>query len=128
MTGSTLRAQLTPRAPDLRHLAKWLGSDITGNAGLKNFSLAGALDSKGAVFNLAKASVALDGMVANGDMTLDLTKKTPNVSATLSTDVFSLDPYLAVQKGRHRERGQGRARAGTYHPSPSTGSRALTAT
>jgi AsmA protein len=65
-----------------------------GNAGLKNFSLAGALDSKGAVFNLAKASVALDGMVANGDMTLDLTKKTPNVSATLSTDVFSLDPYL----------------------------------
>ena len=96
--GLNLAGAIDATAPDLRHLAKWLGSDITGNAGLKNFSLAGALDSKGAVFNLTKASVALDGMVANGDMTLDLTKKTPNVSATLSTDVFSLDPYLPSKK------------------------------
>jgi AsmA protein len=92
--GLNLAGSIDATAPDLRHLAKWLGSEVTGNAGLKNFSLAGALDSKGAVFSLAKASVALDGMVASGDMTLDLTKKTPNVSATLSTDVFSLDPYL----------------------------------
>jgi AsmA protein len=92
--GLNLAGAIDATAPDLRHLAKWLDSDVTGNAGLKNFSLAGALDSRGAVFNLTKASVALDGMVANGDMTLDLTKKIPNVSATLSTDVFSLDPYL----------------------------------
>ena len=92
--GLNLAGAIDATAPDLRLLAKWLGSDVTGNAGLKNFSLAGALDSKGAVFNLSKASVALDGMVANGDMTLDLTKKIPNVSAALTTDVFSLDPYL----------------------------------
>ena len=96
--GLNLAGAIDATAPDLRHLAKWLGSEVTGNAGLKNFSLAGALDSKGAVFNLTKASVALDGMVATGDMTLDLTKKTPNVSATLSTDVFSLDPYLPAKK------------------------------
>jgi AsmA protein len=96
--GLNLAGAIDATAPDLRHLAKWLGSDVTGNAGLKNFSLAGALDSNGAVFNLAKASVALDGMVATGDMTLDLTKKTPNVSAALSTDVFSLDPYLPAKK------------------------------
>ncbi len=96
--GLNLAGAIDATAPDLRNLAKWLGSEVTGNAGLKNFSLAGALDSKGAVFNLAKASVALDGMVANGDMTLDLTKKTPNVSAALSTDVFLLDPYLPPKK------------------------------
>lgn len=96
--GLNLAGAIDATAPDLRHLAKWLGSDVTGNAGLKNFSLAGALDSTGAVFNLAKASVALDGMVATGDLTLDLSKKTPNVSATLSTDVFSLDPYLPAKK------------------------------
>lgn len=96
--GLNLAGAIDATAPDLRHLAKWLGSDVTGNAGLKNFSLAGALDSKGAVFNLTKASVALDGMVAAGDMTLDLTKKTPNVSAALATDVFSLDPYLPPKK------------------------------
>ena len=96
--GLNLAGAIDATAPDLRHLAKWLGSDVKGNAGLKNFSLAGALDSTGAVFNLSKANVALDGMVATGDMTLDLTKKTPNVSATLSTDVFSLDPYLPAKK------------------------------
>jgi AsmA protein len=96
--GLNLAGAIDATAPDLRRLVKWLGSDVTGNAGLKNFSLAGALDSKGAVFNLTKASVALDGMVATGDMTLDLTKKTPYVSATLSTDVFSLDPYLPAKK------------------------------
>jgi len=96
--GLNLAGAIDATSPDLRHLAKWLGSAITGNAGLKNFSLAGALDSKGAVFNLVKASVALDGMVATGDMRLDLTEKTPHVSAALSTDVFSLDPYLPVKK------------------------------
>ena len=96
--GITLAGAIDASSPDLRQLAKWLGPEIAGNTGLKNFSLAGALDSKRAVFNLTKASVALDGMVANGDVTLDLTKKTPNVSATLSTDIFSLDPYLASKQ------------------------------
>ena len=41
-------------------------------------------------------------------MTLDLTKKTPHVSATLSTDVFSLDPYLPAQESQHSKRRQGR--------------------
>ena len=85
-------------SPDLRLLAKWLGTEIKGNAGLKNFSLAGALDSKGVVFTLAKANIALDGMVANGDVALDLTNRKPGVSATLSTDLLTLDPYLKAQK------------------------------
>ncbi|HLA03358.1 MAG TPA: AsmA-like C-terminal region-containing protein, partial [Aestuariivirga sp.] len=85
-------------SPDLRLLAKWLGSEIKGSTGLKNFSLAGALDSKGVVFSLAKASIALDGMVANGDVALDLTKKKPRISTNLSTDLLTLDPYLTAQK------------------------------
>jgi AsmA protein len=96
--GLSLAGAVDATSPDLRQLSKWLGSEIEGNSGLKNFSLAGALESKRAVFNLTKASVALDGMVANGDVRLDLTKKTPNVSAILSTDIFSLDPYLPSRK------------------------------
>lgn len=104
--GLSLAGAIDATAPDLRRLAKWLGSEIKGDAGLKNFSLAGALDSKDALFNLAKVSVALDGMVATGDMTLDLGKKTPNVSATLSTDVFSLDPYLPSKKASSTSAGK----------------------
>ena len=94
-------------SPDLRLMAKWLGSNISGNAGLKNFSLAGALDSKGVVFSLGKATIALDGMVANGDAALDLTKKKPRISAKLSTDLFTLDPYLAASDSGTAGQGSG---------------------
>ena len=52
--GINLAGAIDATSPDLRQLAKWLGSEIAGSTGLKNFSLAGALDSKGAVFNLSK--------------------------------------------------------------------------
>jgi AsmA protein len=96
--GLNLAGAIDATSSDLRQLAKWLGSEIKGSAGLKNFSLAGALDSKGVVFTLSKADIALDGMVANGDLLLDLSKKTPRVSATLSTDRLTLDPYLTAPK------------------------------
>ena len=105
-----LAGAIDATSPDLRLLAKWLGSEISGTTGLKNFSLAGALDSKGVEFNLSKASIALDGMVANGDVGLDLTRKIPRLSATLSTDLFTLDPYLAAKSAGTT--GQGSANGG----------------
>ena len=107
--GLNLAGAIDATSPDLRLLAKWLGSEIKGNTGLKNFTLAGALDSKGVVFNLAKASIALDGMVANGDVALDLAKKTPRVSASLSTDLFTLDPYLTANTTGATSQGSGNA-------------------
>ena len=105
-----LAGAIDATSPDLRLLAKWLGSEISGTTGLKNFSLAGALDSKGVEFNLSKVSIALDGMVANGDVGLDLTRKIPRLSATLSTDLFTLDPYLAAKSAGTT--GQGSANGG----------------
>ena len=102
-----LAGAIDATSSDLRLLAKWLGSEINGSTGLKNFSLAGALDSKGVVFSLTKASVALDGMVANGDVTLDLTKKRPHISAALSTDLFTLDPYLGSSETSAANQGSG---------------------
>ena len=102
-----LAGAIDATSSDLRLLAKWLGSEIYGSTGLKNFSLAGALDSKGVVFNLAKASIAVDGMVANGDVALDLTKKRPRISATLSTDLFTLDPYLRSNETSTANQGSG---------------------
>ncbi|MGB9141437.1 MAG: AsmA family protein [Aestuariivirga sp.] len=96
--GLGLAGAIDSTSPDIHALSKWLGSEIGGTVGLKNFSLSGDLNSTGAVFNLAKANVALDGMVASGDVTLDLNQKTPNVRATLSTDMFTLDPYLEAQR------------------------------
>ncbi len=93
--GLNLAGAIDAASPDLRQLAKWLGFEIKGNTGLKNFSLAGAIDTKEAVLSLARASIALDGMVASGDLALDLSRQTPRVTATLSTDVFTLDPYLS---------------------------------
>ena len=106
--GVNLAGAIDATSPDLRQLAKWLGSEIKGSAGLKNFSLAGALDSKGMVFTLSKANTALDGMVANGNLLLDLSKKIPRVSATLSTDLLTLDPYLTEPKSGVASQGSAR--------------------
>lgn len=102
-----LAGAIDATSPDLRLLAKWMGSEIKGSTGLKNFSLAGALDSKGVVFNLAKASVALDGMVATGDLALDLTQGIPRVSVSLATDLFTLDPYLTSSETGTTGQGSG---------------------
>jgi AsmA protein len=81
-------------SPDLRALAKWLGNTVGGAAGLKNFKLSAAIDSTGPVFNLPKASIGLDGMLANGAVLVDFSNKIPQISGALSTDVLMLDPYL----------------------------------
>ncbi len=106
--GINLAGAIDATSPDLRQLVKWLGSEIKGNAGLKNFSLAGALESKGAVFTLGNANTALDGMVAYGDLLLDLSKKIPRVSATISTDLLTLDPYLTAPKTSAADQEPGR--------------------
>ena len=87
---------LEAASPDLRILSKWLGNEIGGKAGLKNVTLSGALDSLGSVVNLKKATFGMDGMAANGDLTIDLAKKIPRVSATLSTNLLNLDTYLGT--------------------------------
>jgi AsmA protein len=94
-----LAGTMEATAPDLRALSKWLGSEIGGKAGLKNFSLAAGVDSLASVINLRKATVGLDGMTANGELTLDLSKKPINVSATLSTHLLDLDTYLETAGG-----------------------------
>jgi AsmA protein len=83
-------------AADARVLAKWFGASLAGSAGLKNFTLTSALDAAGEVITLKKANIGLDGMAATGDLTLDLSHNKPHVAATLSTDEFTLDPYLAA--------------------------------
>ncbi len=82
-------------SPDLRVLAKWLGNAMGGVTGLKNFKLNSAVDSSGTVFNLTKTSIGLDGMVANGALSADFSNRIPQISGALSTDLLTLDPYLA---------------------------------
>ena len=89
-----LVGSLDASTPDLRLLAKWIGSEIPGSKGLKKFAVAGAIDSTGSAFKLVKATLRLDDMTATGDLAADFSKKTPQVSAALATDLLTLDPYL----------------------------------
>lgn len=96
--GLTLAGSLAVNAPDLRSLAKWIGTEIDGQAGLKNFELFGALDSSGAALKLTKADVSLDGMAAKGELFLDYSREKPRISASLATDLLTLDPYFVSSK------------------------------
>jgi len=85
---------LEATSPDVRLFAKWLGSDIGGKAGLKEFTLSSALDSSGVDITLSKAKIGLDGMTGDGSVALDLNKKIPRIVANLSTQLLNLDPYM----------------------------------
>jgi AsmA protein len=82
-------------SPDLHTLAKWLGTSLGGSDGLKNFTLSGSVDSSGNVFNLGKANIGLDGMLASGALSADFSNKIPQISGTLSMDLLNLDPYFS---------------------------------
>lgn len=92
--GPNLAGSLVVSASNLRRLAKWLGTEIGGRAGLKDFMLSGAMDFSGNALTLSKASVALDGMTAKGELFVDYSRETTRLSASLATDLLSLDPYF----------------------------------
>jgi AsmA protein len=94
----SLVGKVEATSADLRVLAKWLGNTVGGTQGLQKFSLDAAVDSSGTVFNLTKASIGLDGMVASGALSADFSNKIPQISGDLSTDLLNLDPYLVISK------------------------------
>ncbi len=93
--GPNLAGSLVASAPSLRRLAKWLGTEIGGHAGLRDFALSGAMDLAADALKLTKASVTLDGMTAKGELFVDYGRETPRLTASLATDLLTLDPYFS---------------------------------
>lgn len=92
--GLNLAGNIDVTAPDLRKLAQWGGVRIDGTAGLKQFSATAAIDLAGQTVKLTRATIAMDGMNAQGDVTLALAGERPRLTASLGLDRLDTSIYL----------------------------------
>ena len=91
--GLNLAGNLDVSSPDLRKLAQWAGVQITGEAGLKQFSARAGIDLAGQTLKLNKATIAMDGMNAQGNVVLALDGKRPKITAGLGLDRLNTNIY-----------------------------------
>lgn len=95
--GLNLAGNLDVTVPDLRKLARWSGVRIDGNAGLKQFTARAGVDLAGHTLKLNKATVAMDGMNARGNVILVLSGNRPRVTASLGVDRLDTNIYTGKQ-------------------------------
>ena len=95
--GLNLAGNLDVSSPDLRNLAKWAGTEIGGQAGLKQFSARAGVDLGGQTIKLNKATIAMDGMNAQGNVVLTLAGDLPRITASLGLDQLNTNIYTGKQ-------------------------------
>ncbi len=95
--GLNLAGNLDVSSPDLRKLAMWAGAEIGGQAGLKAFSAKAGIDLSGQTVKLNKATIAMDGMNAQGNVILTLAGNRPRITASLGVDRLNTNIYTGKQ-------------------------------
>ncbi len=95
--GLNLAGNLDVSSPDLRKLAQWAGVQIAGDAGLKQFSARAGIDLAGQTLKLNKATIAMDGMNAQGNVVLALDGERPKITAGLGLDRLDTNIYTGKQ-------------------------------
>jgi AsmA protein len=100
----------------IRDLAAWLAEPIAFEGeGLRTFRVSGKLDGSPTRIALHDASLALDAIEGQGELTVDLSAQVPQVTGRLDLGAVDLNPYLppeAADRGGSDEEAQ-RAEDGT---------------
>jgi AsmA protein len=81
-------------ARSARHLLRWAGLDIGEGKGLGRLWFSGALGVKGKAITMTRAQFRLDGMLAQGGISLSLQTEKPKLSADLTMEQLDLAQYF----------------------------------
>ncbi|MEQ8748115.1 AsmA family protein [Pyruvatibacter sp.] len=79
--------------PSVRQLAAWTGSPMAEGGGFGPLSLTGQLASAGSRYTFSNATMALDGMNANGNLVVETSGARPKLSGTLAVDQIDTNVY-----------------------------------
>jgi AsmA protein len=95
--GQTAKAEgdVSGKAPSLRGLAKWLGSELPPAPGFGEVGFAGYLVAGESSVRLSDAQLSLDGATATGTVSANLGGARPLVVADLKVSNLNLDNYVA---------------------------------
>ena len=95
----------------IRDLAAWLAEPIAFEGdGLRTFRVNGQLEGSPTQVALKDATLALDAIQGQGDLTVDLSAEVPRLTGRLDLGAVDLNPYLApVAPSDGQGRGGGRS-------------------
>ncbi len=115
--GLDLAGTIKTRTPSLRELAAWTGTPMPEGKGLGTFAADAAIDLSGKVIKLSKAKVSLDGMKAQGSLTISLAGARPSIIANVGMDRIDVNQYLA-SSGKTGPTKNGKASQGDWSDTP----------
>jgi len=92
--GIALEGEVDTIIPSLRDLAAFAGSSLPPGDNLNRFEAYGSLDVQPGQIFLDRAHFSLDALEANGNLSLDLTGSTPNMTGQIDLPALDINPYL----------------------------------
>lgn len=95
VSGLALDGALDASTPSLRALAAWTGKPLAPGNGLEAFTAKSAVAIDAGEIKLTDARITLDGMRAQGSMTIDTRGARPLITGNLGVDQIDLNRYLA---------------------------------
>ncbi|HLT01370.1 MAG TPA: AsmA family protein, partial [Geminicoccaceae bacterium] len=97
----------------IRELAAWLAEPLAiEGEGLRTFRVSGQLDGAPTRVALNNANLALDDIMGQGNVTVDLAGEVPQLSGRLDLGVVDLNPYLPPETADEGDAQEGGAAAG----------------
>lgn len=101
VTGMTDNSgSFTVSGPSLRELIKQGAGTTAPTGGLGAFTASGAVSAKDQVYALKDAKIALDGMNATADLSVDTKGKIPALKGTVSLDHLNLATYMVSSNAK----------------------------
>lgn len=97
--GLSLAGQLEAKTPSLDQLAAWSGFELEGVGGFRDMTLTAALDLSYRNLQVKDARIGLDGMLGEGELSLNLAEPKPRVGAKLKLDRLNLNSYARPADG-----------------------------
>jgi AsmA protein len=98
-SGAAVAGRVELDVPSVRKLAAWAGSPLNApGTGFGPLKIAGDLDMKDKQVAFRKATLRLDAMSGNGDLSVDQRGKKPMIRAKLKLGTLDLNPYLPPEK------------------------------
>ncbi len=95
-SGFALDGKLEAKSPSLRNLAAWTGNPLAPGQGLGDFSAGATVKIGGGEIALNDAKLGLDGMRAQGNMTVNTNGARPLITASLGVDQIDLNKYISA--------------------------------
>jgi uncharacterized protein involved in outer membrane biogenesis len=95
--GLDLSGQATAQSPDLTNLARWFGTRLSIERGLKDFQISGALEASSKAISFTKSQFSVDAIHGQGDLAFIKQNERVRIDGQIGVDQIDLNAYQAAE-------------------------------